>query len=241
MFLRPEHAALGTALELLDGAFLERCRCWFAGGSAIVLRFGEYRITRDLDFFVSDRDGYVTLRKRLSERGILGVLRTECPAVTMRDPIIDRVSIRTVLKIDATPVRLEIQYDPGLELSPDPKFSPAGIRALSLEDLYALKLLANADRHADPASASRDIVDLLAMERLGRDLFDPAAGLAKAERFYGPLVGAAREKAEERLRQPGVIETVREFLGLTPDVVTILSGSWDDPPAGPGADMLPKP
>jgi nucleotidyltransferase AbiEii toxin of type IV toxin-antitoxin system len=36
-----------------------------AGGTAIAFRYGEYRESLDLDFPVSDRDGYRALRQRI--------------------------------------------------------------------------------------------------------------------------------------------------------------------------------
>lgn len=55
-FARSHHRLVAMALGCLDAAMLREHRCLFAGGTALALRFGEYRESVDIDFVVSDAD-----------------------------------------------------------------------------------------------------------------------------------------------------------------------------------------
>ena len=65
MFERTHHQRIAQVLAALDGTLLRRYQCWFGGGTAISLRMGEYRESIDIDFLVSDPEGYRELRQRL--------------------------------------------------------------------------------------------------------------------------------------------------------------------------------
>lgn len=43
MFNRPHHQRIAHVLSALDGSVLAQNACWFAGGTCIALKFGEYR------------------------------------------------------------------------------------------------------------------------------------------------------------------------------------------------------
>ncbi|MDA9981719.1 hypothetical protein N9H39_03080 [Gammaproteobacteria bacterium] len=63
---RPGHRQVHAILARLDFAFLVKTRCFFGGGTRIVLELGEYRESRDMYFLCSDRDGYRLLRESVS-------------------------------------------------------------------------------------------------------------------------------------------------------------------------------
>ncbi|MGK6315362.1 nucleotidyl transferase AbiEii/AbiGii toxin family protein [Neorhizobium sp. DT-125] len=69
-FLRPEHRIIAEALALMDHACLLANECWFGGGTAIVLKFGEYRHSLDIDFLCASAAGYRELRTAATERGL---------------------------------------------------------------------------------------------------------------------------------------------------------------------------
>ena len=66
MFEREHHRRVATMLEALDAAELAANACYFGGGTAMALRYGEYRESVDIDFLVSSVDGYRHLRERLT-------------------------------------------------------------------------------------------------------------------------------------------------------------------------------
>lgn len=50
-------------LDALDAELLAPSNCYFGGGTAIALRYGEYRESVDVDFLVSDSSGYSSIRE----------------------------------------------------------------------------------------------------------------------------------------------------------------------------------
>ena len=71
MFERPHHRRSASVLENLDAGLLESHACFFGVGTAIALRYGEYREAVDIDFLVSDLEGYRALREMIS--GVEGI------------------------------------------------------------------------------------------------------------------------------------------------------------------------
>lgn len=61
-FERPRHRLVWQVLEALDRDFLADARCWFAGGTRIVLALGEYRESVDVDLLCADTTGYRATR-----------------------------------------------------------------------------------------------------------------------------------------------------------------------------------
>ena len=52
MFERPHHRRIATILQALDADALLANACLFGGGTAMALRFGEYRESVDIGFLV---------------------------------------------------------------------------------------------------------------------------------------------------------------------------------------------
>ena len=50
-------------------------KCWFAGGTEIVLDLGEYRLSKDIDFLCADVDGYRELRSIVMTGGAAKLFR----------------------------------------------------------------------------------------------------------------------------------------------------------------------
>jgi hypothetical protein len=69
MFRREIYRAMATVLDALDAEALLRRSCYFGGGTRIALAHDEYRLSRDLDFLCSDREGYADLRYSVREKG----------------------------------------------------------------------------------------------------------------------------------------------------------------------------
>ena len=61
-FNRPHHQKIAHVLSSLDKKKLLDASCYFGGGTAIALKYGEYRESVDIDFMVSDLNGYRSLR-----------------------------------------------------------------------------------------------------------------------------------------------------------------------------------
>lgn len=199
MFERAHHQRIAAVLEALDGDLLAADGCWFGGGTAIVLRHGEYRESVDIDFVVSDRDGYRRLRQSLTgAEGLRSIARPGATLQAVREIRADQYGIRTLLRSGGVDIKFEIVLEARIELSvPRASDRLCGVAMLTPLDLVATKLLANADRWRDDAAHSRDLIDL-AMMAPPKTLLRQA--VAKAALAYGASVEADLRKAIEDLR-----------------------------------------
>lgn len=159
MFERPHHRSIEKALRTFNAPLLQELGLFFGGGTAIALALGEYRESVDIDFLCSSPDGFRALRGMLSDN-INPLLNT--PLKHIRDIRTDAYKVLTVIEIDDAKIKIELVREARITL--EGHIDPAlGIPTLSKEDLYAEKLLANADRGMDKYTLSRDIIDLAMM------------------------------------------------------------------------------
>ena len=198
MFEREHHRNVALVLQALDPQVLAARQCWFGGGTAMALRYGEYRESVDIDFLVADRDGYRELRQMLGGvAGLAPLLRPGLQVELAREVRADQYGIRTQVRSGAASIKFEIVFEARITLdAPGPTDQVCGVRTLAAVDLAAEKLLANTDRWPDDSVFSRDLIDL-AMMTPSRSLFGHA--LAKAEAAYGPSVVRDLKRAIERL------------------------------------------
>ncbi len=173
--------------------------CLFGGGTAMALRYGEYRESVDIDFLVSKVDGYRQLRQRLTGvDGLRAVTRTGQVLNQTREVRADRYGIRTMLQVDGVDIKFEIVLEGRIELEqPGPDDRQCGVATLTPLDMATSKLLANSDRWRDEAAMSRDLVDL-AMMAPPKALLKRA--MAKAQGAYGDSVATHLASAVEDLR-----------------------------------------
>jgi hypothetical protein len=200
MFERVRHQQIAALLASLDAALLRSCNCWFGGGTAVVLRYGEYRESLDVDFLVSDKRGYRQLRRHLTGRAGFGAILREGHGLVrqLREIRADRYGIRTRLGLADAAFKFEIVFEARIDLDvPGDDDEIGGVAALTPNDMAATKLLANADRWADDGAFNRDLIDLAMIEM-------PAAGLRaacrKAQQVYGEDVLRYLERSIARLR-----------------------------------------
>lgn len=74
LFSRPHHQRIARLLEALNGPLLREHHCLFGGGTAIALKFGEYRESVAVDFLVSGIGNYRGLRTALTGVEGLGAI-----------------------------------------------------------------------------------------------------------------------------------------------------------------------
>lgn len=214
MFEREHHRRIGHVLQALDGPSLSSHGCLFGGGTAIALRFGEYRESVDITFLVSHLPGYRALRQALTGTQSLAPIVRPGQALRMvRELRADQYGLRTLLRVDGVAIKFEIMHEARIELAaPGANDAQCGVPTLTPLDMAASKLLANSDRWADDAAYSRDLIDL-AMMQPGRKLLQQA--VAKAARAYGSSVEADLRKAVARLRErPQRLDVCRQVLGM---------------------------
>ncbi|HKX43327.1 MAG TPA: nucleotidyl transferase AbiEii/AbiGii toxin family protein, partial [Burkholderiaceae bacterium] len=180
---------MASVLEALAAELLEAHGCLFGGGTAMALRYGEYRESVDIDFLVSDRDGYRDLRQRLSgPAGIQAIVRPGRTLQQQREVRTDQYGMRTMLRVGDVGIKFEIVFEARIALEPpgsDDRL--CGIATLTPLDMATRKLLANSDRWRDDAVFSRDLIDL-AMMAPGKKLLREATD--KAKEAYGASIEA---------------------------------------------------
>ena len=196
-FKRDAHLEVVALLSKLDRAFLERCKCYFGGGTRIVLELGEYRVSRDIDFLCASREGYRMLRETVSQAS-LGKLSPRGLELA-RDVRMDQYGIRTWIARGAFKIKFEIIHEARIDLESN-QVAGIPVACLSHRHAFAEKFLANADRGVDPSTLSRDAVDLAFMiDGWSRD--DAAAGLAIARAAYGVTVDRILDSVIGKLRE----------------------------------------
>jgi hypothetical protein len=207
MFERLHHRRIARVLAALDADLLRQANCLFGGGTAMALRFGEYRESVDMDFLMSDLSSYRRLRQLLTgEAGFAGLLRPDSEKFRLaREVRADQYGIRTTLLVDELPIKFEIVLEGRIELAATSKKDQVcGISTLTPLDMATSKLLANSDRYSDDAVFSRDVIDL-AMMSPSLPLLRKA--LIKAQEAYGEAITRDLERAIERLqRRPDRLE-----------------------------------
>lgn len=215
MFERAHHRRIAKVLLALDAERLRGLQCWFGGGTAIALRHGEYRESVDIDFLVSDADGYRQLRQQLAgAAGVDTLLRAGAvPLALARDIRIDQYGIRTALLVDDVPIKFEIVREGRIALAqPAARDAVCGISSLATTDQAASKLLANSDRWRDDSVFSRDAIDLSMLDLPPRHL-RPAVD--KARQAYGDAVVEDMRRALDGLRdRSGHLERCMRALSM---------------------------
>ena len=215
MFERPHHRRIATVLQALDADALLANACLFGGGTAMALRFGEYRESVDIDFMVSRVDGYRQLRQRLmGPEGLRAITRPGQVLNPSREMRADQYGVRTLLQVEGADIKLEIVLEARIELeAPCPDDRLCGVATLTPLDMATSKLLANSDRWRDDAVLSRDLIDLAMMappKKLLRRAID------KARAAYGDAVVVDLAKAIENLRErPHRLDQCMKAMAMT--------------------------
>jgi hypothetical protein len=202
LFEREHHRRVARVLEALDGRSLHAHRCLFGGGTALALRYDEYRESVDLDFLVSHREGYRALRELLSgAAGLRAICRpgAEAAITPTREIRADQYGIRTMLRVDDVEIKFEIVLEARITLdAPGDGDLLCGVATLTPLDMATSKLLANADRWRDDSVLSRDLIDLAMMVPSKALLRD---ALFKAEGAYGAAIRTDLQGAVQSLRE----------------------------------------
>jgi hypothetical protein len=210
---RPEHGSVGAVLAALDADLLAATGFAFGGGTRIVLEFGEYRLSRDVDFLGSDREGYARLRTLVRERGAHALFAREAPG-TLTVARADQYGVRFAVRAAEGDLKVEFVVEGriGLEPAVRPPWSP--VPCLALADCFAEKLLANSDRWADRQVCARDLIDLAVLR--ARSGPAPERAWRRAEAAYGNGVREDLRRAIAQFRElPGFADSCARRLDLS--------------------------
>ena len=134
MFERQHHQRIARVLESLNAPLLLENGCLFGGGTAMALRYGEYRESVDIDFMCSDPVGFRALRQMLDGRKDLAPIQRAGSVLwpLQRDIRADVYGIRTMLVVDGQAIKFEIMSEGRIEFDrPGRKDLICGISTLS--------------------------------------------------------------------------------------------------------------
>lgn len=225
MFTRPEHNIIFEALQRIDARLFLDAQCYFGGGTAIVLQNGEYRLSLDIDFLCSDKDGYRELRS-LMVRGVRNIFGDGIEVDPRHDAKTDQYGLRARFSLAGQPIKFEIIREGRIDV--DGEIDPnLGVPALCIRDQFAEKLLANADRGLDRSVVYRDAIDLGMLVRRTGEL--PRDAVEKAVAAYGDDIEAKLKQVLAILSDPAprrhVAEVMRMELEAVDAAVAALEGA----------------
>jgi len=215
IFTRAHHQKIAKVLESLNTDLLKKNNCLFAGGTAIALRFGEYRESVDMDFLISDLSSYRYLRNLVREQGVQALMRfTDAGQFQAADVRSDQYGIRTKVYVETNPIKFEIVLEGRIGLAkPGKEDSILGVATLTKLDMAAGKLLANSDRGLDMGVHCRDVIDL-AMIHLSKSEFFEAT--AKAQDAYGEAILRDLSKVIDMLGEAnGLLERCMKAMNVS--------------------------
>jgi len=209
MYSRHRHELVDRALRQMNAPLLEQTKCYFGGGTAIVLQLGEYRESLDLDFLCADRDGWRRLRESVFDNGLREIAGDGVRV--LRDVRSEQDKVSAVLQIEEKPLKFEVILEARIGLA-GVSIPPLHVPCLSRESLFAEKLLANADRAGDRSTSSRDLIDLLVMQKHWGPI--PQEAWDTAESAYGTAVKKAVAKEMRALCDDAYRRQCFDRLGL---------------------------
>jgi len=162
-------------------------QCFFGGGTAIALRYGEFRESVDIDFLISDIGLYGKVRNDIRDHHDLSPLLLPGKTLELiRELRTDQYGIRTVIGIGEAKIKLEIISEGRISFDlPEPKEFIDGIPSLTRLDSIASKLLVNSDRYADDSVYSLDLIDLAMIKPTKKELH---LAMEKAKKAYGDSI-----------------------------------------------------
>lgn len=202
MFKRKTHQHIAELLKDFNAEKLRQSKCFFGGGTAIVLCLGEYRESIDIDFICSSVQGFRLLRNTVNSASLGDLLRQDLKLA--REVRMERDKISTFIEASALKIKVEFILEGNVDISG--QMNPQlGVPVLAREDMYATKLMANADRGLDRATMSRDIIDLAMMIQKWGSI--PRYSLDKAETAYGESIIRGFGKSLELIQEAAYLDS----------------------------------
>lgn len=217
MFNHPHHQAVAKILKSFDSDLLQKAECYFAGGTAIVLMLDEYRESIDIDFLCASNEGYRLLRNIVNEQGLGALLKL--PVKHLREVRADRYGIRTVLEMDNKAIKVELVSEARININGHYD-AQLGVPVLSKEDMYAEKLLVNADRGLDKSTMSKDIIDLAMLIKNWGDI--PETALTKVDAAYGKHVLDVFKKSLHLISDKSYLESCLQKMHMDKQLSEII-------------------
>lgn len=174
--------------NLQEKIFLEN-QIYFGGGSAIALKYDEFRFSKDLDFLSSSKNGFYQLKNRIREDGISYLLKNE-ELIKVIDCKTNNYKITILLEMEETPLKIEILHTLDFKIEGDFN-KELNIPQLSINDMFAQKISACIDRGLDKNTYGRDLLDLCVLldknKTINNDVLDNIENIY-GKNFYKTLL-----------------------------------------------------
>jgi Nucleotidyl transferase AbiEii toxin, Type IV TA system len=150
-FKYPLHNQILRILQAIDHEFFRSCETYFGGGTMLVLAYGEYRLSRDIDFLCPYGEPFSRLRRAVYDRGYEAIFRPDRhPSIQFpREIRADRDAVRFPVQVDEMLIKFEIVAEGRIGFNPPswPSWSPvacldwvAGQLLLPLTDQQGLEV-----------------------------------------------------------------------------------------------------
>lgn len=223
MYRRPRHQLIAEILRSLDAELFATHNCYFGGGTAIAMSYGEYRTSDDIDFLVSDMGSYKELRNLAKQGGLANFFSSNAQEnFIFSQARTDQYGIRGSIGFLDLNIKFEIIQEGRVQLNlPGEGEKVEGVSRLGEVDLVAEKLLANSDRWADTAVRNRDVLDLAFM---GLSKIETHQGFQKATEGYGKAIKIDLEKAIATLvENPSYLELCLASLEIDESEVAVVT------------------
>ncbi len=219
MFSREQHQKILLVLNTLRADKLADYGTYFGGGTLVSLRYGEHRLSQDIDFMCSFDERYTNLRREVRRNGYSAIFKSQDSITLPREIQADQYGIRFPVAIGGTTIKFEIIAEGLIKFgAPDyPSWSP--VACLNVTDSITEKLLANTDRWPDRSKKSRDLIDLAIM-RVAAPF--PTEAITTAENVY-PAIEHLKKAIEHFQASPENREECYAQLAVK-DPATIIDG-----------------
>lgn len=161
----------------------------------------------------ADADGYRELRTHAAQHGVRAFFPE--PVAGVRDFQIDQYGLRTILRLNGQSIKFEVVREGRIKLQGHFD-NDLNVSTLVPADMFVDKLLANADRCQDRATAYRDAIDLGMLTGAYRGI--PVEALGKAQAAYGSDVLHKVAWVVNKLRDKDELRNAAEVLQMDPDM-----------------------
>lgn len=198
MFERTYHQKIFIVLNSLRSDFLTEISAYFGGGTLLALLYDEYRQSHDMDFICPVGAGYRNLRTEVYDKGCNAFFKDTSNIDFVSEIRADQYGVRLAVAVEDIRIKFEIIAEARISLEPPVFYDWSSVPCLSFTDSCAEKLLSNADRWADTAVLSRDLIDLSVL-RLQAEI--PQLSIDKAESAY-PVIKPLKQAIKNFQNNP---------------------------------------
>lgn len=175
------HNVIRSVLNNFNADFFFENSILFGGGTRIALEIDEYRESIDIDFLCPNKLSYRAVREQITSHSLGNLVKKDFEYT--REIRFDRYGVRTFIKEQDAPIKLEIVSFDNYDLVADTR-NLFPLPFLDQESCFYTKLLANSDRCM--SGQCKDIFDILAMYWKWGDI--PKRAIINAEKHYGSSV-----------------------------------------------------